>query len=86
MKKVLLVSSLVLFFVLTGTTIERKELTLTPALAIETEATIGKKNALRKAKQYLEYTAFSRDELIAQLEYDGFTHQQAEYGAQAVGY
>jgi len=116
--------ALVLFFVLTGITAERKEPAPTPTPATEQErveiipevedkveadkpepettnqvkkepkptptpepkATIGEKNALRKAKSYLDYTAFSRDGLIAQLEYEGFTRQQAEYGTQAVGY
>ena len=31
-------------------------------------------------------TSFSRDELIDQLEYEGFTAEQAEYGVTAVGY
>ncbi len=30
--------------------------------------------------------AFSRDGLIEQLEYEGFTAEQAAYGAQANGY
>jgi len=37
------------------------------------------------AASYLEYSSFSRSELIAQLEYDGFTNTQAEYGVTAVG-
>lgn len=42
--------------------------------------------AALKAEDYLNYSSFSRTELIAQLEFEGFTQQQAEYGAQAVGY
>ena len=42
--------------------------------------------AAKSAKNYLDFTAFSRDELIAQLEYEGFTHEQAVYGAEANGY
>ena len=38
------------------------------------------------AKSYLEYTSFSRDGLIEQLEYEKFTHEQAVYGAEANGY
>lgn len=52
----------------------------------ESKVTLGEKNALRKAKEYLNYTAFSHSGLIAQLEYEGFTRQQAEYGAKSVGY
>lgn len=40
----------------------------------------------KAAKSYLELTSFSRDSLIRQLEYEGFTHEQAVYGAQANGY
>lgn len=85
MKKFLLVSFLVLFFVLTGTIVEQKELTIIPTLASEPEATMGEKNALRKAKKYLDYTAFSYNGLIEQLEYDGFTHKEAVYGADNSG-
>ena len=38
-----------------------------------------------KAKDYLEYTAFSRSGLIKQLEFEGFTRKQAEHGAKAAG-
>ena len=39
------------------------------------------KNALNKADSYLQIMAFSRDGLIGQLEYDGFTYSEAVYGA-----
>lgn len=42
-------------------------------------ATFGEKNALKKAQQYLEYTAFSYTGLIEQLEFEGFTNEQVEY-------
>ena len=42
--------------------------------------------AAMKAKSYLDHFAFSRDQLIDQLESEGFTESQAEYGVQAVGY
>jgi hypothetical protein len=34
-----------------------------------------------KAKSYLSFMSFSRDGLIDQLEFEGFTHSQAVYGA-----
>ena len=37
--------------------------------------------AVKKARQYLNYTAFSRQGLIERLEYEGFTPSQAAYGA-----
>ena len=37
--------------------------------------------AVESAESYLEYTAFSKSGLIEQLEYEGFTPAQAQYGA-----
>jgi hypothetical protein len=34
----------------------------------------------------LEFTAFSREGLIDQLLFEGFTQEEAEYGVTAVGY
>ncbi len=51
----------------------------------EDEATLGEKNALRKATDYLNYTAFSYSGLIDQLEHEGFTHSEAVYGADNSG-
>jgi host cell surface-exposed lipoprotein/uncharacterized protein DUF2510 len=48
------------------------------------EATGGvnwNEQAVKKAKSYLSFTSFSKDGLINQLEYDGFTPDQAQYGA-----
>jgi SOS response regulatory protein OraA/RecX len=42
--------------------------------------TMGQQNALEKAKSYLAYTAFSYKGLIEQLEFEGFTHDEAVYG------
>jgi len=57
----------------------------TPTKTLDT-ATMGEKNAVEKAKSYLRVMAFSREGLIDQLEYEGFTQSQAEYGVRAVGY
>ena len=48
-------------------------------------ATFGEKNALEKAHQYLEYSAFSYSGLIEQLEFEGYTHSEAEYAADHCG-
>ena len=48
-------------------------------------ATFGEKNALEKAHQYLEYSAFSYSGLIEQLEFEGYTHSEAEYAAEHCG-
>ena len=49
--------------------------------AVDPNATIGEQNALRKAYSYLDFTAFSHDGLVDQLLYEGFSDQEAAYGA-----
>lgn len=51
----------------------------------ENKATTGEKNALKKAKSYLDYTAFSYSGLIHQLEFEGFTSDEAAYGVDNCG-
>lgn len=50
-----------------------------------TGATMGEKNALKMAKQYIEYGAFSYTGLIGQLEFEGFSSEEAKYGADNCG-
>jgi colicin import membrane protein len=45
------------------------------------EPTLGEKNALSMALDYLDYTAFSYSGLVEQLEYEEFTHEEAVYAA-----
>lgn len=45
-----------------------------------------KQQAALKAQDYLDTMSFSREELLDQLESEGFTSEQAEYGVSAVGY
>jgi len=47
--------------------------------------TVSQKNAVKKAKSYLGYSAFSHDGLVAQLEYEQFSHADAVYGADNSG-
>lgn len=47
--------------------------------------TVSQKNAVRSAKAYLGYSAFSHDGLVAQLEYEKFSHADAIYGADNSG-
>lgn len=47
--------------------------------------TMGEKNALKKAKSYLEIMSFSYNGLIEQLEYEKFSHEEAIYGADNCG-
>ena len=62
------------------------EPTATPIpTATATSETVSQRNAVRKAKSYLDYSAFSRDGLVEQLEYEGFSHADAVYGADNSG-
>lgn len=47
--------------------------------------TNGMKNALAKAESYLQIMAFSRQGLIEQLEFDGFTYSEAVYAVDYCG-
>ena len=40
---------------------------------------------MKKAEQYLKYSAFSREGLIDQLMFEGFTHDEAVYGVDHTG-
>src|SRR5437588_9759121 len=51
------------------------QLPLTPA---------SQQNAVRKAKDYLDYDAFSRQGLIKQLEYDSFSAEDATYAVDSI--
>ena len=48
-------------------------------------ASPGEQQALKKAGEYLDYTAFSYDGLVDQLEYEGFSHSEAVYAADNCG-
>jgi SOS response regulatory protein OraA/RecX len=45
----------------------------------------GRENALKKAQSYLSHSDFSYNELIEQLEYEKFSHEDAVYGADNCG-
>lgn len=57
----------------------------TETTAAETEPTddltMGQANALSSAKSYLSFSAFSYDGLIKQLEFEGYTNEEAVYAA-----
>ncbi len=50
-----------------------------------TNETVSQKNAVKKARSYLAYTSFSHDGLVAQLEFEQFSHADAVYGADSSG-
>lgn len=53
--------------------------------APSTGTTLGEQNALETAQQYLEIMAFSYSGLIGQLEYEGYTTEEATYAADHCG-
>lgn len=59
----------------------------TAPLPTETEIamTVGQKNALRSAKTYLAFTAFSYEGLIHQLEFEQYPHEDAVFAADNCG-
>ncbi len=50
----------------------------------ESVETMGQKNARKKAESYLRFSAFSRVGLIEQLEFEGFTTEDAEYAVDVI--
>ena len=75
-----------LIYTSTPTTEQQTVESTQPATSESTpSATIGQKNALDKAHSYLSFTAFSYTGLIDQLEYEGFTKEEATYGADNCG-
>ncbi|MDD3307247.1 MAG: Ltp family lipoprotein [Acetobacterium sp.] len=55
------------------------------AEAAKPQLTIGQKNALNKAKSYLDFSAFSHSGLITQLEYEGFSNEDSTYAVDNCG-
>lgn len=51
----------------------------------ENTPTIGQRNALKSAKDYLSFTAFSYESLIDQLEYEKYSYEDAVYAADNCG-
>lgn len=47
--------------------------------------TVSQSNAREKAADYLSFTSFSRTGLIQQLEFEGFSTEDATYGVDALG-
>lgn len=47
--------------------------------------TLAQQNAVGSAKGYLDYAGFSRSGLISQLEYEGFSTEEATFGADNAG-
>ena len=52
---------------------------------VQSSPTAGEQNALKSAKNYLSFSAFSYTGLIKQLEYEGYTNAEATYAANNCG-
>jgi outer membrane biosynthesis protein TonB len=48
------------------------------------QTTAGQDNARRSAQDYLSYTAFSRSGLIQQLEFEGYSNEDATFGVDSL--
>ena len=62
-----------------------QENTELPESNIKSSITLSQKNAMKKAKEYLNYSAFSYDGLIEQLEYEQFSHEDSVYAVDNCG-
>lgn len=56
-----------------------------PSSDKSTNVSTGKRNALSQAHNYLRYMAFSKKGLQEQLEFEGYTKEEAKYGAENCG-
>ena len=65
--------------------VENDESKLLGLASLISNASTDESNAAKKALQYLDVSAFSYTGLIEQLKYEGFTNQEAAFGANACG-
>lgn len=56
-----------------------------PTSAPAASETTSQRNAVKSAKSYIKYMAFSYEGLISQLEYEQYSHEDAVYGADNCG-
>lgn len=62
-----------------------EEVVETTEAPAQDNVTMGQKNALKQAKNYIDFMAFSYSGLVEQLEYEGYSHEDAVYGADNCG-
>lgn len=61
------------------------EQNIEPVVEPEQKPASESDNAVKKAEQYLDYTAFSQQGLVEQLEFEGFSPESAQNAAANVG-
>lgn len=64
---------------------ETKTQTVSTEPKTSSNETLGQQNVLKSAKSYIGYSAFSYLDLVEQLEYEGYSHEEAVYGADNCG-
>lgn len=64
---------------------KNNDLTLAKLSPDDAEPTLGEQNALKSAQEYLSFSSFSHSGLIQQLEFEGYSHTEATYGADRCG-
>lgn len=69
----------------TTTTAKETTTTATTMKNQEDTLTIGQRNAVNSAVSYIDTLDFSHDGLVEQLEFSGFSHDEAVYGADHCG-
>lgn len=55
-----------------------------PIQKVTAKETLSQQQAVRKAKDYLDYTSFSKKGLIDQLKYEGFNTEDATYAVDKI--
>lgn len=55
-----------------------------PMVPLEPVSTVSQRNAVRAAKNYLDFSAFSRQGLIQQLEYEDFSTADATFAVDSI--
>lgn len=63
---------------------EEKKEELEKTIEKEVKETLSQKNAVRKANDYLKIMAFSKGGLVEQLEYEGFSNEDATYAVNKI--
>ena len=82
---ILLSISLIFFFAFGLTACFDDTTGKTPAQTLPGNATTGEKMALASAKNYLSIKAFSREGLIEQLKFEGYSTDEATYAVDNCG-
>ena len=68
-----------------ATTTTKKETTTAAPTTTKASVSLGKLNALASAKNYLDFSAFSYKGLKEQLEFEGYSADEAAYGVDNCG-